>query len=595
MSTMPVADIVPRSKKMLSRPDDLNTVIAVSAVAGFIEGLALAALLPTITALAKSAAVWGLGLAGWLWILAVLSTLSFIINYVSARRSYDVALDFLRSIHRIFGDQVAKQPLGWFARPVADSLSRLVSTELMMAGEILAHMMSPLVSRGVAAGVVIVAAWVWSPLLGLVLTCAVPAFIVITLVSAACVRRGRTIHEPAEVALANQIVEYAQCQSALRSCGRSGDFAPLRESMDRARSTKKRALWIETAGLLLSGVLTQGVIVVLISITGSLAVSGTLEPIPALAFIGLALRFTSTLSAITDSAMSLESRRPLLDQIDQVLDAQPLPVPASFAELTAPGAVALEAVTFGYDSAAPVLRDFSLEIPAGSMVALVGPSGSGKTTVAKLISRFYDVDAGRVLVGGVPVTEQTGEQLMAQLSMVFQDVYLFDDTLRANIAVGREDATDAEILEAAHTAGVSDIAHRLADGWDSRVGEGGRALSGGERQRVAIARALLKQAPIVLLDEATSALDTENEANIVAAIEKLRTESTVVIIAHRLDTIARADLIVSLTDEGAVEATGTHDELLAAGGTYASYWSRLSRAQGWQLTNDRSGSNTAMP
>lgn len=595
MNTLPVADIVPRSKKMLSRPAELNTVLGVSALAGLIEGLALASLLPSVTALAQSSPVWGLSLAGWLWVLGALAALSFVVNYVCARRSYDVALDFLRSIHRIFGDQVAKQPLGWFDRPIAGSLSRLVSTELMMAGEILAHMISPLASRGVAAVVIIVAAWIWSPLLGLVLTCAVPIFITITVVSATCLRKGRSIHEPAELVLANRIVEYAQCQGALRSCGMSADFAPLSEAMERARSTKKRALWIETLGLLLSGMVTQGVIVVLIGVAGSLAVAGTLDPIPALAFIGLALRFTSTLSAITDSAMALESRRPVLDQVDEVLDAQPLRAPDSPAELTAPGAVCLDAVTFGYHPATPVLRDFSIDVPSGSMVALVGPSGSGKTTVAKLVSRFYDADAGRVLVGGIPVTEQTSEQLMSQLSMVFQDVYLFDDTLLANIAVGRDDATDAEILDAAAVAGVSEIAQRLPDGWESRVGEGGRALSGGERQRVSIARALLKKAPIVLFDEATSALDPENEANIVAAVERLRTESTVLIIAHRLDTIARADTIVALDDAGGVEAIGSHDELLAAGGTYASYWNHLRRAQGWRLTGRTSGEGSAMP
>ena len=445
-------------------------------------------------------------------------------------------------------------------------------------------MFGPMVSRTSSAVVIIVAAWLWNPLLGLILTVSVPVFVVITLASASFMRRGREVHEPEEVNLAGRIVEYAQCQGALRSCGRSEDFPPLSDALAAAFHAKKRAQWIETVGLLLSGMVTQGVIVALITITGSLAVSGTLAPIPALAFIGLALRFTSTLSAITESAMSLESRRPLLDAIDEVLTAQPLPEPATLAELPAPGTIELDSVTFSYaPGGEPVLRDVSLSVPAGSMVALVGPSGGGKTTVARLVSRFYDVDSGAVRVGGVPVTEQTTEQLMAQLSMVFQDVYLFDDTLEANVAVGREDATREEIRAAADLAGVTEIAERLPDGWDSRVGEGGRALSGGERQRVAIARALLKQSPIVLLDEATSALDVENEANVVAAVARLREQATVLIIAHRLDTIAAADLIVALTADGRVEAQGTHAELLAAGGTYAQFWDRLRSAQGWQL------------
>ncbi|MFP5021552.1 ABC transporter ATP-binding protein [Pseudonocardia phyllosphaerae] len=587
-------DIVPRMKRMVSDPDALHPALVVAGLSGLAEGLALTSLLPAISSLAAGQPVWGLGVGGWLVVFAVLAVTCFGLHYLQERRTYGVALDFLDSIHRLVGDQVAKQPLGWFARPRAGRLSRMVSTELMSAGEIFAHMIGPLVGRIVAAVTVVIAAWFWNPLLGLVLTVAVPVFLLLTLVSAHLMRRGGALHEPDEVNLAHRIVEYAQCQGALRSCGRSDEFVPLTTALEDTRASKTRALWLESTGLLISGAGTQVVIVAVVGLTGSLAVTGTLAPIPALVFIGLALRFTSTLSTITDSAMALETRRPLLDAIDEVLTAEPLPEPSATsapAELPAPGTVELERVTFAYaPGAEPVLRDVSLSAPAGSMVALVGPSGSGKTTIARLVSRFYDADSGTVRVGGLPVTEQTTTQLMGQLSMVFQDVYLFDDTLEANVAVGREDAVPAEVRAAADLAGVTEIAERLPDGWRSRVGEGGRALSGGERQRVAIARALLKRSPIVLLDEATSALDVENEANVVAAVEQLRTQATVLIIAHRLDTVVAADLIVSLDGDGRVEAQGTHAQLLAAGGTYAQFWARLHEAQGWQLAGADAGS-----
>lgn len=582
---LPLIDIVPRLKRMISKPQALRPALFMAGLCGLAEGLALAALLPAISSLASGEAVWGLETSGWLWVFAILALLSFGVNYLQMTGTYAVALDFLYSIHRFIGDQVSKQPLGWFARPLSGKLSRMVSSELMMAGEIFAHMIGPLISRLTSAVVIVIAAWFWNPLLGLVLTISAPVFVLITLASTHFMRRGNAIHEPEEVNLANRIVEYAQCQGALRSCGRSDDFAPLNAALESTRGAKVRAQWIETVGMLLSGAVTQGVIVALISITGSLAVTGALQPIPALAFIGLALRFTSTLSSITEAAMSAESRRPLLDAIDEVLTATPLPEPEQPAKLSAPGTVEFDDVTFSYGpDTDPVLRNVSISVPKGTMVALVGPSGAGKTTIARLVSRFYDADAGTVRVGGIPVTEQTTEQLMSQLSMVFQDVYLFDDSLEANVAVGRPDASREEMMGAAKLAGVTEIAERLADGWDTRVGEGGRALSGGERQRVAIARALLKQSPIVLLDEATSALDIENEANIVAAIEELRQQATVLIIAHRLHTIAAADLIVSLTEDGGVEAQGTHEELIAAGGTYARFWERLHSAQGWQLT-----------
>jgi ATP-binding cassette subfamily B protein IrtB len=582
---LPLIDIIPRLKRMVSRPEKLRPALAVAALSGLVEGLALTALLPAISALALNRAVWGFGIGSWICIFAILAVMSFVLYYFQERLTYGVALDFLYSIHRLVGDQVSKQPLGWFARPLSGRLSRMVSSELMSAGEIFAHMIGPLVGRIVAAVVLVVAAWFWNPLLGLVLTISAPFFVILTLISTALLRRGEKTHEPEEIKLAGRIVEYAQCQGALRSCGGSDNFPPLSEALENTRASKLRAQWAETFGLLLSGAATQGVIVALITVTGTLAVSGSLLPIPALAFIGLALRFTSILSTITASAMALESRRPLLDATDEVLTAQPLAEPETPAELPAPGSIKFEDVTFGYNpSASPVLNRISFEVPTGSMVALVGPSGSGKTTVARLISRFYDTDSGTVKVGGAAVTSQTTEQLMKQLSMVFQDVYLFDDTLEANIAIGRDGATREEIRGAADTAGVTEIANRLADGWDSPVGEGGRSLSGGERQRVAIARALLKQSPIVLLDEATSALDHENEANIIAAVEKLRRHATILVIAHRLDTIAAADQIIALDEHGSIEAQGTHNELLAANGTYTRFWNRLHRAQGWQLT-----------
>ena len=207
--------------------------------------------------------------------------------------------------------------------------------------------------------------------------------------------------------------------------------------------------------------------------------------------------------------------------------------------------------------------------------------------MTRLIARFSDVRGGTVRVGGTDVREQRTEDLMAQLALVFQDVHLFDDTLIGNIRIGRPDATDDEVHRAARLAGVDEIVDRLPDGWSARVGEGGRALSGGERQRVSVARALLKNAPVVLLDEATAALDPENEAAVQRALEELRANSTLLVIAHRLSTVMTADQIVVL-HEGRVAERGTHADLLALGGHYARFWHERSRAAGWRITTARS-------
>ena len=516
--------------------------------------------------------------------LSILAAISAVVGYLQSLRGYQAAIDFLVNVHKKVGDQVSSLPLGWFNRPLAGLLSRLVSNELVMTGEIIAHMLSPIIQRVTSSVVLLVFAWAWDWRLGLAVTISIPIFLLFVLATTALIKKGKSIGEPTEVELSNRIVEFTHCQAALRSCGRSTHYSKLDHANAAWLKAKRTELWYEIVGNLIGGAFTQVVIITLISIAANLAVTGSLESIAAIAFIGLCLRFTQTLVGITESAAALEERRPALDAIDDVLAAQPLPEPTESMAQPTPGTIDFEDVYFGYGKEKSVLRGVSFHVPNRSMVALVGPSGCGKTTVARLVSRFYDVDSGAVKVGGLDVREQTTATLMKSLSMVFQDVYLFDDTLEANIRIGNPDATDEEVHEAARLAGVTEIVQRLPRGWETSVGEGGRALSGGERQRVSIARALLKKAPIVLLDEATSALDPENETNIVAAVDKLRENATVMVIAHKLDTIRKADTIVQFRADGTIEDTGTHSELFERGGTYRAFWDTRAAAQGWQLT-----------
>ena len=579
-----LVDIIPRIKRMLKEQRLINTTIWFSIAAGLIEGVALCLLLPCVTALANNEPVWGLGVWGWVIVLSILAIVSAIVGYVQSLRGYQTALDFLVNVHKKVGDQVSSLPLGWFNRPLAGLLSRLVANELVMTGEIIAHMLSPIIQRVTASIVLLVFAWTWDWHLGLACTISIPVFLLLVLCTTGLINKGKSIGEPTEVELSNRLVEFTHCQAALRSCGRSTHYSKLDSANATWLKAKRRKLWYEIAGNLLGGAFTQVVIVTLISLAANLAVGGTLEPVAAIAFIGLCLRFTHTLVGITETAASLEERRSALDSIDDVLTAQPLPEPTESTAQPTPGTIDFEDVTFGYGSDKTVLNGVSFHVPNRSMVALVGPSGCGKTTVARLVSRFYDVDSGAVKVGGLDVREQTTVTLMKSLSMVFQDVYLFDDTLEANIRIGNPDATDKEVHEAARLAGVTEIVQRLPRGWETSVGEGGRALSGGERQRVSIARALLKKAPIVLLDEATSALDPENETNIVTAVDKLRENATVLVIAHKLDTIRKADTIVQFQADGTIEDIGTHSELFERGGTYRAFWDTRAAAQGWQLT-----------
>lgn len=596
-------ELISRLREPLSAAGRTNfrQVTALSCIVGVVRGLSLIAFIPAAIALTSGRPAWGMNLTAWLIVLALCALASFITEYLLAMRSYMVSFDFLSNMHRAIGDKVASLPLGSFRADTAGKMSRLVSRELMLLGEMFAHMYSPFIAAIVTSLTMLVGITVFSPALGLVCVLAIPVIAGGVWVARTCLNSGSALKEPPAQELSHRIVEYATKQGALRACGRSSSYEPLERAEDTYGKAARRSLIRETIGQVVNGMAAQVVVVSLIIVIGLLAVAGSVSPVEAIVSIGLLLRFTQILVDIGTLASAFETRRPVLDLSHEVLSAPELPIlPSSSNQDPASSnhdpsssdqdpacsgsAVALADVSFAYEADHPVLRGVSFQVAPGTMTAIVGPSGCGKTTIARLVARFYDVDAGSVSVGGRDVRQWDTAQLMAQLSLVFQDVYLFDDTLEANVRIGRADASDDDVKEVARLSGVDEIVERLPLGWNTRVGEGGRALSGGERQRVSIARALLKAAPIVLFDEATSALDPENENHITDAMDALRRNATLIVIAHKLDTITAADQIIVLDHSGRVAQVGTHAELYSqSDGQYRAFWQARSRAAGWKL------------
>ena len=238
-------------------------------------------------------------------------------------------------------------------------------------------------------------------------------------------------------------------------------------------------------------------------------------------------------------------------------------------------------VHFAYEKRT-ILESVNFKIPDRTMTAIVGPSGSGKTTICNLIARFWDVNSGQVLIGGQDVKSYTLSELMSNISMVFQNVYLFADTIENNIKFGKPDATHEEVVEAARKACCDDFISDLPDGYNTLIGEGGASLSGGEKQRLSIARAMLKDAPIVIFDEATANVDPENEDRLQAAIEELTKNKTIIMIAHRLKTVRNADQIL-VVNGGHIVQQGRHDDLIKQKGIYADFVSGRKQAIGWKL------------
>lgn len=577
--------LTPRYKRLMEKESwkDFSIGITLGILAGTLTGLALIILLPACVSLSGGHIVWGLRFDGWLITLAALSVVVAILDFFGQKIGYIGALGFMHDMHHKIGNKIAGLPLGWFQADSAGTLSRMVTQEMMNLAQSAATFIYQLFYTIASTIVIIIGSWIWSPHLGILLSVAIPILFFLLQFSRRFISKGKSMTDPHEDEVASRMVEFARCQGALRSCNASSGYPPLFRAFEEADIIGRRALWWEALGNGLSGSFVQMIVVGMIYLCVNLAISGQLGALETVATIGMCLRFTKMLEDITTNLAGMEERRILMDHVDEVMDTVEMQVPSKSKPYQEKGSLSMKNVSFSYEPAQPILRDISFDIPSGTMCALVGPSGCGKTTIVRLLSRFYDVDSGQVLIGGVDVKDLTTEDLMSQISMIFQDVYLFDDSLKANIKVGNPMATDAQIRAAADLAGVTEIANRLPDGWDSRVGEGGRSLSGGERQRVSIARALVKQAPIVLVDEATSALDAENEGNIVRAFEELRKHATLVVIAHKLETIQNADQVLVLNDRGQVIQTGSHEELIAQKGQYQDFWEYRNRAADWSL------------
>ncbi|SFL07523.1 ABC transporter ATP-binding protein [Pseudomonas sp. NFACC46-3] len=545
-----------------------------------LQGLAVALLVPILHALFAGDLSTAMA---WLTGLAAMAALTCIAHYQQAMKGFALALVVLTTLHDRLGQHLANLPLGWFNSEKVGRLSRSATSGTLMVTGLFAHYLGPVVCGVVVPTTVALTLFIFDWRLGLTAVLCAPLIYFTHRWSADAIGHNDARVEAAATLAGNRVVEFARYQQVLRAFGRTQEgYAPL-QAANLAQKQAGGSMVSQTFPKLLAGGLAvQLAFALLVGVGIALAARGDIDAIQLVALLALAARFVGPLAEAAARSGLLRMAGNDLEQLVSILREPPLPQPQVSQPLSEPGSFAFEHVSFAYASGPTVLRDLTFHAPTHSMTAIVGASGSGKTTVTRLLMRFFDVTEGHVKVGGVDVRELSNEALMAQLSLVMQDVYLFDDSLEANIRVGKPDASAQQVAEAASLAGVDEIVARLPQGWLTPVGEGGAALSGGERQRVSLARALLKRAPIVLLDEATAALDPHNEAFVQAAIRSLKQSSTVMVIAHRLPTIMAADQILVL-DQGRLVEAGTHPQLLALDGRYAGFWRDRQRAGGWRL------------
>ena len=517
--------------------------------------------------------------------LAIIASIALraALMWLRARAEETVAAERSNEVRVRIGEALKRVPLGYFDNHPSGEILSALTTELSFV-EIHGMRMVDMLGNGYITAAAMVAFLAFMDLRACIL--ALAAIAVTTVVLELMFKNSARLspaQNDAREDMAQATLEYIHGMPVVKSY-RQVDAAvsAVRSAYARSRNVNlKTELAFQPLNALLLFV-TRGASVGVIVIVCISFLNGTISLLNFCTLVMFSFMLFQSIEACGDAAYVIGHIGEVIDRLDTIESAPAIDDNCKAVKLEHHN-LEMHDVSFAYGDGPLVLNGMSLTIPEGTTAALVGGSGSGKTTVAKLFARFYDATGGSVRIGGHDIRELSCDSILADFSMVFQDVYLMDDTIERNIALSRPDAQFEEIVEAAKAARCDEFIKALPEGYKTKVGEGGARLSGGERQRISIARAILKDAPIVVLDEATASVDPENEAEIQAALAQLCKGKTVLEIAHRLSTIEEADQIFFLRD-GRVAEQGTHEELISHSGPYHDFVEARSRIEGWQIS-----------
>lgn len=521
----------------------------------------------------------------WIWksilIQVVLVFFRFLFDYFRARLQEPIGYQLTARDRLAVGDALKRVTLGYFQQVSTGNILSSITTGLSTLEGMGIRMIDNFVGGYLNFLVIFVTLLIFSPATALIALAAAALSLAFMLMISHYSRINSPVEAQANKDMTGAVIEYARGLAVVKSFGKGGaSIDAVTKAIGDSKRIHLKVEWGYVPGNALHLLALKCGSVGLAMASALMCLAGQMELPVMLMFVFFSFSIFASLEPISDSAHTLGVIDDAMDQLDALKSENLIDADGKDIRLTHYDIV-FDGVDFGYDSR-QVLKNVSFRIPEGTSTAIVGPSGSGKTTICSLLARFYDPQRGSISVGGHDLREFTCDSLLSNISMVFQNVYLFNDTVRANLCFGKPDATEEEMIAAAKKARCHDFIMALPNGYDTVVGEGGGTLSGGEKQRISIARAILKNAPIIILDEATASIDPENEHLIQSAISELTRGKTIITIAHRLATVQNADQIL-VVEDGTIAEAGTHAELVAKDGLYRRFTEIREKAEGWRI------------
>ena len=559
---------------------NINKSVAVSVLNALLQMCQVGAIYLVVLGLtggssAKSVALWAL-------VLELVSIFGGAVTASQSKQLQTHAGYFMAADRRIaIANRLKSVPMGFFNENSLGQLSGVCTTVVgsieSMVPMVLVNILGGLITTAVFTVVILVFDW----RIGLITLAGILLYLAVV---SGMEKKSAAIADDtqkAQTGLVEAVLENVQGMSVIKSFNLNGrGDKKLQEAVEASRKAN-----IEVEQVMTPYTAAEEGVLQLASVVMMLAAvrfwqSGTMSLANALMVVVMSFMVFNQIKAF---GMGTSMLHLAASSIDRTIETEQMPQMDERGRDIAPEKhdIVFDHVSFSYEHK-QILHDISVTLPDKTTTAIIGPSGSGKTTLCNLIARFWDVDSGSVKIGGVDVRDYTLESLMDQISMVFQNVYLFADTIENNIKFGCPDATHEQVVAAAKKACCDDFIEALPDGYNTVIGEGGASLSGGEKQRISIARAMLKDAPIVILDEATASVDPENEDRLQKAIEALTRDKTIIMIAHRLKTVRHADQIL-VVDHGSIVQQGRHEQLIQQPGIYAEFVGGRKEAEGWKL------------